>query len=147
MSNHWKARVGSAAFALAAALIVVSPSYGFWFLFGTPHHANDTGHDGCCCEPDYGYVYHHKNTHDEPYFKEGAASEHVAVHHARPVVKRCEAVEEECAPDPAQEQGQCEVEVEKVVVRRHGCSHEGAHDGCHDSCQSRCHHAHGRCGK
>lgn len=145
MSNHWKAKVGSAAFALAVALIVVSPSYGFWFLFGYPHHTNDTSHSGSCCRPDYGYVYHHKNTHDEPFFKEGTSSEHYAVHHTAEAAKRCVRVEEECLGGPAPEQR--EVQVEKVVVRVQKCGYTRCRSVCHDCCRHRSHRFSGRCGK
>lgn len=81
MTTHWKVRIGSVAFALAAALFVTTPSYGFWFLFGYPHHTNDTGHYGSCGDADHGYIYHHQNTHNEPFFKEQTSSEHYAAHH------------------------------------------------------------------
>lgn len=89
MTTHWRAKAGSIAFALAAALFVASPSYGFWFLFGYPHHSNSSSHYDDCCAPDYGYVYHHENSHDEPYFKEQGSSEHFDSHHrsAQPACK------------------------------------------------------------
>ena len=81
MTKHRWAKFGSMALTLATALVVVSPSYGFWFLFGYPYHSNSAGHYDSCCDPDYGYVYHHQNTHDEPFFHEQTASEHHAAHH------------------------------------------------------------------
>ncbi|MBI3892126.1 MAG: hypothetical protein HY303_11425, partial [Candidatus Wallbacteria bacterium] len=92
----------------------------FWFLFGYPPHTNSRSHYDSCCDPDYGYVYHHDNTHDEPFFHEQTDSEHYAAHHATRWVHK-----DEKAP--------CKERV--VRVHRDDDRSCQVHDHCDDDCR------------